>query len=560
MLCYNCMNKIEETDIECPFCGSKTGQEYDLHHLRPGTVLQGRYIVGNSLGEGGFGITYIGFDQKLRMRVAIKEYYPNGYVNRNNTISATVSELTTQDKKEFFEKGREKFTDEARVLAKFCGKPGIVAVRDLFDENNTAYIVMEYLDGITLKEYIKENGGKIPAKNALELIMPIVDSLKDIHRQNIIHRDISPDNIMIANGKAALLDFGAAREYADNANKSLSVMLKHGYAPPEQYGRKGNQGPWTDIYAICATLYKCITGITLDDASDRLMSDTVLLPSALGIEIDESVERTIMKGLSLQVCDRFKSIDELLDGFSGNMINSSSEKNTQTANVPQISYHSKEPINTELPLKPDSVSGTTDSEKNAPLIVSAAKADDDIPQKTVAVVHSIKERSAVKPNKPNKPKIPQKHKNKFKIIFSLCAACILLILAVIFISKPPVKQDPVETTVTILGKYYDVATTTSMKLSAKSIDDAQLKELVPQLKKLKNLKVLDLSYNNISEISPLAQLTDLTELNLHNNKIRTVTPLAELTKLTFLSLGVNQLRTEDIENLKERMPNCTIMS
>ena len=153
--CSKCMNPIEETDVECPFCGTALNAEIPPHHLAPGTILNNKFMVGAALGEGGFGITYIGRDTKLDMKVAIKEYYPNGYVNRSNTISPAVNSSTSGERKDFFDTGRDRFLREAQILAKFSGSTGIVDVRDFFEENNTAYIVMEYLEGKT-EQYNKE--------------------------------------------------------------------------------------------------------------------------------------------------------------------------------------------------------------------------------------------------------------------------------------------------------------------------------------------------------------------------------------------------------------------
>ena len=266
--CISCMLEIDQGAAECPYCRKKQSEEIPPHHLMPGTILKGRFLVGTALGEGGFGITYIGRDLQLDMRVAIKEFYPNGYVNRNNTVAPVVSIATYGEHRDFFEAGRERFLREARILARFSNEEGIVNVRDFFEENNTAYIVMEFLDGQTLKEYLKDNGTLTPDQT-VSLLMPVMNSLKKVHAQGMIHRDIAPDNIMLVDGKVKLLDFGAARNVSSAANKSLSVMLKPGYAPEEQYRTKGEQGPWTDIYALSATMYKCITGITPDEAPDR---------------------------------------------------------------------------------------------------------------------------------------------------------------------------------------------------------------------------------------------------------------------------------------------------
>lgn len=314
--CYYCMSELRGSGAICPECGKAKSDAVPAHHLLPGTMLNNKFRVGMALGEGGFGITYIGMDTMLDIKVAIKEFYPNGYVNRNNTVSCCVNDSVSKTRKDFFEKGRERFLKEARILAKFSGEPGVVDVRDFFEENNTAYIVMEYLDGVDLKNFLKENGTLTPDET-VRLLTPVMASLKKIHKQGLIHRDISPDNIMVMGNSVKLLDFGAARSVSAEANKSLSVMLKPGYAPEEQYRSKGVQGPWTDVYALCATMYKCITGITPDDATQRVFSDDVKYPSALGIEIAEDLEKAIMRGMSIHQSDRYQSVEELINGMQG---------------------------------------------------------------------------------------------------------------------------------------------------------------------------------------------------------------------------------------------------
>ena len=310
--CAICMHTISDSEDRCPFCGHSQQAQIPLHHLAHGTILQDRYLIGTAIGEGGFGITYIARDLKLDRVIAVKEYYPNGYVNRTNTISAAVSCSMSEDRRSFYQKGLERFLTEARILAKFSGLPGIVEVYDFFEANGTAYIVMEYLPGPTLKERLQQIG-TLSAEETVRLLLPVMQSLKTIHSQGLIHRDISPDNIMFSDNSIKLLDFGAARNMSALANKSISVILKPGFAPEEQYRGKGNQGPWTDIYALCATMYKCITGITPDDAPERMRFDEVKAPSALGFSVAPNIETAIMRGMQVRQEDRYQTIDDLLE-------------------------------------------------------------------------------------------------------------------------------------------------------------------------------------------------------------------------------------------------------
>ena len=290
--------------------------EENLHCLRKGTRLIGRYTIECVLGQGGFGITYLGIDELHEKKVAIKEFFPQGIVTRNIEYQDTVT-VTFVGEKDNYEKGKERFLKEARTMAKFSKDEGIVKALDFFEINNTAYIVMEYLEGITLKQYLRENQ-RIAPEDLIELLVPLIESLDEIHSQGMIHRDISPDNIMVLpDGRIKLMDFGAARDYTEFGEKSLSIVLKPGYAPPEQYQTHGIQGPWTDIYALCATMYKCITGENPPDAIDRVMDDSLKKISEFGIAIPPQEEAAIIKGMSVSAKDRYQNIKDFCEDLYG---------------------------------------------------------------------------------------------------------------------------------------------------------------------------------------------------------------------------------------------------
>lgn len=286
--------------------------EENLHCLRKGTRLIGRYTIERVLGQGGFGITYLGIDELHEKKVAIKEFFPQGIVTRNIEYEDAVT-VTFVGEKDNYNKGKEKFLKEARIMARFSKDEGIVKAQDFFEINNTAYIVMEYLEGITLKQYLRENE-RIEPEELLELFVPLIESLDEIHSQGLIHRDISPDNIMVLlGGKIKLMDFGAARDYTDFGEKSLFLILKPGYAPPEQYQTHGVQGPWTDIYALCATMYKCLTGENPPDAIERVMDDNLKEISEFGIPVSKQMEETIIKGMSISARNRYQNIEEFCE-------------------------------------------------------------------------------------------------------------------------------------------------------------------------------------------------------------------------------------------------------
>ena len=314
-ICLGCMREKPTAGGECPYCGfDAENYKHESRWLPMTSILNGRYMLGKVLGEGGFGITYIGIDLNLQHRVAIKEYFPLGLVSREMTdVTRTSVSPLTGEKGEAYNSGLQKFMEEAQGVSQFDDLDGIVTVKDFFFENTTAYMVMEYLDGITLKEYLREQGGKISGEQALEYMKPILEALQKVHEAGMIHRDISPDNIILTkDGKIKLIDFGSARAFARDENQTFTIMLKHGYAPPEQYQSKGKQGPWTDVYGICATLYKMITGEIPPNAMDRYDEDTLKSFSELEVGMPVYMEQVIIeKGMALKAKDRWQSVEEL---------------------------------------------------------------------------------------------------------------------------------------------------------------------------------------------------------------------------------------------------------
>ena len=336
--CMGCMSTYEAIDEMCPFCGYIEGTPAkEAYHIKPGSLLYDRYTVGRAIGFGGFGITYIAWDNKLMQKVAIKEYMPSEYATRvpgNLTVTIYDGERYTE-----FMTGLQKFLDEAQRLAKFQNVPGIVRILDCFSENLTAYIVMEYLDGMTLKQYLAEHGGKLPYEEAVEFILPVLAALQAVHKEGIIHRDISPDNIFITeDGEVKLLDFGAARYASTGYSKSLSVILKPGYAPAEQYLSHGEQGPWSDVYATAATLYRMITGVVPEEALERKEKDTLKPPAALGAKLPKNAEKAILNALNVRVENRTASAEE----FEAQLLS--------TANVIRVTEKGEKRFNAKMPL------------------------------------------------------------------------------------------------------------------------------------------------------------------------------------------------------------------
>lgn len=312
--CLNCMKMFEEAYGVCPYCGFQPGTPpKEAYHLYPGTVLNGHYVIGTTVGFGGFGITYRAWDTVLDKMVAIKEFYPNGIVNRVPGEKEVI--IYSGNRANEFQNGKIRFLAEARNMARFNTHPNIVNVYEFFEENNTAYIAMEFLDGMSYKQYIAKNGGRVDYQTAVNVMLSVMDALREIHKVKIIHRDISPDNIFLIpvesgeeNYRVKLIDFGAARFSSGEEEKTLSIILKPGYAPPEQYRSRSKQGPWTDIYAVGAVLYRSVTGIMPDESVNRMVEDHLAPPNQLVPEIPQYLSDSIMRAMALRQELRFQNV------------------------------------------------------------------------------------------------------------------------------------------------------------------------------------------------------------------------------------------------------------
>jgi formylglycine-generating enzyme required for sulfatase activity/serine/threonine protein kinase len=286
-------------DTRCPGCFAETGQANPCPHcghderaernpllLPQRTRLHEQFLIGRVLGEpGGYGITYLAWDLGLQTRVAIKEFLPRDWVWRASD-GATVTAQSPRHAEQF-RFGLEQFLREARTLAQL-DHPNIVRVRQFFEANGTAYLVMDYYAGLSLAEHLESQGGRLPEAQAKDLLLPILDGLRAVHARDVLHRDIKPQNIYLARlpsggVRPILLDFGAARQAIGEHSRSLSVILTPGYAPFEQYHRKGQQGPWTDVYAAAATLYRMVTGEPPPEANERMAGDDLRPATDFGV-------------------------------------------------------------------------------------------------------------------------------------------------------------------------------------------------------------------------------------------------------------------------------------
>ena len=352
--CPYCMSPVQPGS-PCPACG-RNWERYQpaSHHLPPGSLLQDRYQLGRALGEGGFGITYLGWDTVLKRKVAVKEYFPTFLVSREVSLTLDVT-CHTSGNQPTYEKGREQFLREAKTMAKLDSIPEIVQVLDHFPEHNTAYIVMEFLEGRTLKEVVAQTG-PIPTQAMLALLEPVLRAMEAMHHAGVIHRDISPDNLMeLKDGTVKLMDFGCARDFQSGLTETIT--LKHGFAPREQYSGR-DQGPWTDVYAMCATVYYCLTGQVPARATLRgeEEQDPLLPPRQLGIELTEEQELALLRGLAPKVENRWHSAADLYAALYGRTLERASWMQTEE----QVGHtefvdteENKAPIPDPTPKKPE---------------------------------------------------------------------------------------------------------------------------------------------------------------------------------------------------------------
>ena len=316
--CPGCFSVIENQEL-CS-CGYDA-EDISPLALPPLSLLNGQYLIGRVLGKpGGFGITYLGWDVQLETLVAVKEYMPRDIAGRSSD-HASVYPHSREDN-DPFRFGLEQFLAEARTLARF-DHPNIVRIRSFFEQNQTAYLVMDYLKGKNISEHIASSGGSVSEAEAFGIMFPLLDGLREVHSKGILHRDIKPQNIYLTeSGRPILIDFGAARQAMSDRSRSISVILTPGFAPYEQYHRRGQQGPWTDIYACAATLYFMLTGQVPTDVLERVAEDSLQPPRELNGAISQQVSDIIIQALAINPGDRPQDVFLFLDMLGG-------EKQTQ---------------------------------------------------------------------------------------------------------------------------------------------------------------------------------------------------------------------------------------
>ena len=457
-LCYNCFSQRENPEGPCPYCGfdlEENAKKFPVA-LRAGTLLNDRYIVGRVLGQGGFGITYLAYDTQLQTKVAVKEYMPNDIATRIE--GATVS-VAMDTKKDDFTYGAERFQEEARTLAKFIGHPNIAGVSSYFDANDTSYFVMDYIEGISFKSYIGNAGGRVSVDEALNIMIPV--------------------NIYISkDGNVKLLDFGSARYSIGDKSKSLDVILKVGYAPKEQYIRRGRQGPYTDVYSCAACLYAALTGVLPPESLERLDQDELVPVSQAGIEIPEWLDRAILKGLAVQPEDRFQSAAEFLDAIENQI--AVEVPGAAPVQAPQAAKKSRTPLIAAV----------------AALLAVAVG---------LGAFFGLRDGGRVDPVSG----LPEEVQRG---------------------NQPRLKKAEVPS-ITIQGTEYSTDLM-QLELNGLGLTD----EDILDLKYMINLRYLNLNDNYLTDLSPVLGLTELQQINVNNNPDLTdLSPLSGLTELRMVN-------------------------
>ena len=308
--CFGCMEEIH--GYPCPVCGFDPAQAAAPNYVLPyGAILNGRYIVGKMLGQGGFGITYIGWDLAMERKVAIKEYYPSGQVSRNPG-SRDLTWYTNEQSRQARQNGMQMFLKEARKMSKVDNLTNVVRVRDIFQENETAYIVMDFVEGETLKARLDKTG-PLTWKQAKDIFLPAIQAMEQVHQAGLVHRDISPDNLMLTpDGRVMILDLGAAKDLAINKGASSAMVVKGGFSPPEQYAQQGGSGSWTDVYAMAATMYHSLTGVVPPTAVDRMQGESVNWALLASNGVPKHVISALQSAMALNAKERTQSMAELL--------------------------------------------------------------------------------------------------------------------------------------------------------------------------------------------------------------------------------------------------------
>lgn len=550
--CLSCMESIGKSGDKCPKCGFEIkSYPVSARYLKPGTIINDRYLTGCTVSENPFSVTYIGMDLAEKKKKIIKEYFPFSCVARVNNDFDEKTVKINPGKEKLYEEGFDDFVSDFKKLKELSATnnlEGISAVTNVIESKGTAYALCDYFDGKPLKKLIKSPDNKLSSNQMFSLMKPLVNSLITLHKENVFHAAISPFNILVSDDmkKVCLIGFGI---YGTSDNCSKFVLTpKEGFTPIEEYAAfRGNIGGWTDIFGICSTIYFGITGIVPEDAPDRTVSDELKAPSELGIEISENKEAALMQGLEVYERDRFKAIRALYNAL----------------------YAEDE----EVVYSPDEAEAPEEAKK---AVEELTKPAEEI--KSISAPEVIPEtvKKPVQEAKPVESSSPSPVKEYSQVIVRRKS------------------RDNIE----IFGQRYS-KNTEKLELVSKGVTDNDTDAIdalenleylilddnkigsVEFVSRLKGLVMLSLSKNYITDISPLVNLGNLTELNLSGNKeledisvleylrgirkldlsdtaIKDIRPLIYLDHLKSLNLKGTSVTERQIKALYAEMPTCSI--
>lgn len=555
-----------------------------------GSILAGKFVIGQLIGQGGFGNTYRAYDMKRDEIVAIKEFYPISFAQRSEngfTVAVTSRENTAA-----FKSGIEKFYNEAKLVSRFNGNPNIVSVYEFFYENNTAYFSMEFLNGISLKSYIDRKGTLSP-EQALYVLTEVSNALMIAHSADVLHRDISPDNIMLCEGGGLkLIDFGAARQVAANNPKSLSVILKEGFAPLEQYRKKGNQGPWTDIYSLGATIYYSLTGECMEDPMSRLEDDAEFRSNKFGIE--EQLWRVISRAVNLKIADRYQNAFELKEDIakilykpspiiveikkpalpqatvpaaevtgSAQSASAGTEKSRFSAKFMAICGAAALAVIAGIVIAVGAVSGGGEDE----IVDAGVQVEESVSEQTTTAkppkerntekVTTAAETTVPEPSRDEETERPTttsttprvkkpSPKTELAAVETSAPADTTATVTTttakktetettagtttVKVTEPPVDESKVK----IGEKYYDIDAKV-LNLSGQGLKNSDLKNV----KKMTNLSEIIVSNNDLTDLSVLSGITSLEKITFHNNKVKDISFLKNLKNIKVVGADRN---------------------
>ena len=537
-LCYGCMENKPADELVCSKCGFDENERVVDFALQPGFLLENRYIIGRSIGIGGFGITYIATDTRINVKVAIKEFYIKSICKRSD--NKVIVEESAKNKKTF-KSFKDKFIDEAKLLADYNMNDGVVTVSNYFNENETAYIVMEYLEGVTLESHLKKYGEFVTFADTIEALQPVMVALKEIHKKGVIHRDISPDNIFITlEGEVKLLDFGAARFSNIDNDKQLSVVLKHGYAPLEQYNKKGKQGPYTDIYALGATIYRMLEGKNLPESVERLNSenDVNQIFDGMSTSLSKKEKKVLSKMIAIEYKDRYKTIDDVFQacGISNKIKGQNSSRRKKQVKLPKSVRRGLSIAFYVFSIVLIGYLAFSFSFEKIPNYTSNEyeMMKSNLHRKKINTIVSYEYNDNVDKGLIISQELKDKYYHRWqdnRVTVSLGSS-----------KKVTFKDEQLELLISkIVNKEIDnILLGDILEIKTLDLSSSKIADLAG-IENLMNLESLDLSHNDIENLEPLSGLENLEILNLYDNNIRTLKGLESLNNLESLTLANNSI-------------------